>query len=282
MNLQSLCGEFERRLDDLLDQRLDPNGCPEIRRHAARCRSCRARLDLQSSILNAIAFQHRSQEQPEPGVVQLAKDESSGECHVGRSHFSIMACAADRPGMRHKSVKWLAGGMVVAALGLLAVFLQGRSPSPLAGTQPQSSITQRSFSHNPSSTRAASHPRVASNLVGYPVDGQAETAGLLVGWWPAAIANSSIVWSAESESWVERRPDGRRMIPDLLNRTASEWGMSTPDRGPWIDQQWFVPVRGGLAPLTQTVASTLKVLRATVLNGRSSVPADKSLAVEGA
>lgn len=55
MNDQRTCERFAARLNDLLDQRIDPRGDNEIHEHAARCDRCRVELKTWTAIACTLA-----------------------------------------------------------------------------------------------------------------------------------------------------------------------------------------------------------------------------------
>lgn len=102
------CDWFEERLQDILDQRLDPADDSQVRFHAQRCPACRTLLDVQRRLFLVFPYDVRS-DQEKPQVTASA----DGGSQVERPGW-------DRTAWR----KWTAvasSSAVVAALAAIVV-----------------------------------------------------------------------------------------------------------------------------------------------------------------
>jgi hypothetical protein len=104
------CVEFERDLNECLDQRLDPGSDPHLELHVASCASCRELLDWNRAIFAAIPTNRPQVRLADAVIVQQA----------ARKRWRNAACCS--------------GVVVACAALLLALRTEAPAPGPEAGT----------------------------------------------------------------------------------------------------------------------------------------------------
>lgn len=121
------CERYESRL---IDEALAPGGDPELAAHLRGCSDCRAELDRQRVLQNAISGSIAAMVAVEPSPALLTR--------VRQRADAIDAIVAEDSARRRAAwIQWTITGVGVAALAGLAIFFAGRALLRQSNSGPQ-------------------------------------------------------------------------------------------------------------------------------------------------
>lgn len=157
------CLEFEERVQDLLDRRLDPAGDPAIERHALACAECAGLLAdfvfLESVLRNSDEPLHLT---GQPGGTLASSNRTSDQTPTARSRMTTLV-TPDRTlrksallphpvsrDQRSRNARYLQATLILVALGMIGVGMQQRwnrqaTLLPVAGSGLEQNELQLAF-----------------------------------------------------------------------------------------------------------------------------------------